>query len=95
LFFGDLIERTGDFDAAIVEGDIETAMVDTTKSIAFTTSASLATSARTKAAVPPFLVISAATSAPSFSRRPVMTTFAPASAKASAVAFPIPRRCHR
>jgi hypothetical protein len=26
LFFGDLIERTGDFDAGIVEGDIETAM---------------------------------------------------------------------
>src|SRR5258708_13052817 len=26
LFFGDLIERTGDFDAAILEGDIETAI---------------------------------------------------------------------
>jgi hypothetical protein len=58
--------------------------------MALATSASLATSARTNAAVPPVLVISAATSAPSLSRRPVRTTFAPASAKASAVALPIP-----
>ena len=44
----------------------------------------------TKVAVPPFLVISATTSAPSFSRRPVNMTFAPAWAKAIAVTLPIP-----
>src|SRR4029077_17134874 len=79
LFFGHLIQRSHGFDTGIVEGHIETAMGGQGKSMAFTTSASLATSARTKAAVPPFLVIAAATSAPSFSRRLVRTTLAPAS----------------
>src|SRR5437879_2108619 len=57
--------------------------------IAFT-SASLATSARTNAASPPSFLISATTCAPSFSRRPLKTTFAPARAKAIAVVLPMP-----
>src|SRR5262249_13350235 len=57
--------------------------------IAFT-SASLATSARTNAASPPSFLISATTCAPSFSRRPLRTTFAPTRANAIAVALPMP-----
>src|SRR4030095_13765289 len=64
--------------------------LSTVKSTIFFTSPSLATSARTNAASPPSFLISATTCAPSFSRRPVNTTFAPARANAIAVAFPIP-----
>src|SRR5437879_21743 len=57
--------------------------------IAFT-SASFAMSPRTNAASPPSFLISATTCAPSFSRRPVNTTLAPARANAIAVALPMP-----
>src|SRR6476660_9248017 len=42
------------------------------------------------AAAPPSFLISATTCAPSFSRRPVRTTLAPARANSTAVALPIP-----
>jgi hypothetical protein len=59
---------------------------------AFTTSAFLTTSPGIKAALPRFLVISAAMIGPSFYRRPVTTTFAPLLAKANAAALLIGRR---
>src|SRR5262249_9296971 len=62
----------------------------TVKSTIFFTSASLATSARTNAASPPSFLISATTCAPSFSRLPERTTFAPPRANAIAVALPMP-----
>src|SRR5207253_10446677 len=49
-----------------------------------------ATSARTNAASPPSFLISATTCAPSFSRRPVKTTLAPARENSIAVVLPIP-----
>src|SRR6266550_4967924 len=60
------------------------------KSTIALTSASFATSARMNAAVPPSCWISATTLAPSFSRRPVRTTLAPARANSIAVVLPIP-----
>src|SRR5262249_3311397 len=62
----------------------------TAKSTIFFTSASLAISARMNAASPPSFLISATTCAPSFSRLPERTTFAPPRAKATAVALPMP-----
>src|SRR5205809_5632863 len=64
--------------------------LSTVKSTIALTSASLATSARTNAASPPSFLISATTCAPSFSRLPVRTTFAPARANSIAVVLPIP-----
>src|SRR5260370_31349663 len=64
--------------------------LSTVKSTIAFTSAFFATSARTNAASPPSFFISATTCAPSFSRRPVRTTFAPARANSIAVALPIP-----
>src|SRR6266513_2594796 len=64
--------------------------LSTVKSTIALTSVSFATSARTNAASPPSFLISPTTCAPSFSRRPVRTTFAPARANAIAVALPIP-----
>src|SRR5438067_3893383 len=62
----------------------------TVKSTMAFTSASLATSARTNAASPPSFLISSTTCAPSFSRRPVRTTLAPARANSIAVVLPMP-----
>jgi hypothetical protein len=91
LFFADFIERTRAFHAGIVEGDIETAMggydeVDGLHDVGI-----LGDVCADKGCRASGLGDLRGDVRPSFSRRPVMTTFAPASAKASGVALPIPK----
>jgi hypothetical protein len=78
LSFGSLLERAFPFNAGIVKRNVETAeFVDREIDHRFDVGI-FATSARTNAASPLSFSISATTCAPSLSRRPVKTTFAPA-----------------
>src|SRR5437762_12367188 len=88
--FGCLIEWACPFAAGVLNATSRRPYLPTVKSTMAFTSASLATSARTNAASPPSFLISLTTCAPSFSRRPVRTTLAPARANAIAVVLPMP-----
>ena len=90
LFFGDLIERPPDLDTGIVEGDIEAAVGGQDEVDRLLDVGVLGDIRANKCCDSAGLVNLRGDLRASFSRRPVITTFAPASAKASAVALPIP-----
>jgi hypothetical protein len=90
LSFGGLIQRAFPFHAPVVKGDVEPAEFVDRKIHHPLDVRIFRDVGADESCVTAEFFISATTCAPSFSRRPVRTTFAPARANSMAVVLPIP-----